>query len=181
MSNTLRLTGRSTGTGQTTATPQSDDAERRMRRALGLLPGEQAATGDGRAGSAFGVRRHSSSPVNRMAVAEAALAVERRAREDAQRQLRDAEAALHKATTRWGEAEFARDEALKALAAERAAREAAEARLEALPTPSAADEVAPAITKRGRPPGHRVRPARPDDDQPVEWWIPGWRARHNAD
>jgi hypothetical protein len=104
--------------------------------------------------------------------------------DDVERRLRDAEAALRKATTKLGEAEFTRDEALKALTAERSAREAAEARLQAVAVQPVVMAVPAARKKRGRPPGNRIRPAaptQPDTAQPVEWWIPGWQRRYGAD
>jgi hypothetical protein len=182
MSNTLRLTGSGPAKPDTELPP---DAERRMRHALGLLPEGPRATGRRHGGVNEARGNTSGSPVNRVAVAEAALAAERRTREHAERLLRDAEAALVKATTKLGVTEFARDEALKALAAERAAREVAEAKLQALteaaavspPAPAASSPPVEAAKRRGRPAGRPTRTVQPkptDQDEPVKWWIPGW-------
>ena len=210
MSMTLRF-------GDNTTEPAGDaqppEAEQRMRRALGLLPGaavrprSRAAEGsvivEHRTG--VGERHHergAQAAVNRIAQAEAALAAERAAREQLVRQLRDAEAALREAQTKWGHAELARAEAAEALTAERAAREAAEAQLrerasvagavrragEASPERDTAAADAPPRKRRGRPPGSKSRQrilpipaAGPDAAEDLEgavaWWEPGWQEK----
>lgn len=118
---------------------EQPDVELRMRRALGLRPAntgspkevQQRRTDGGPivAERALPERgpRNFEPMVNRVAQAETALANERRLREQAERGLRDAQAALHESETRRGHAEMAREEAVSAVAAERAARAAADA------------------------------------------------------
>lgn len=160
--------------------PDTDqpDAEIRMRRALGLEPSVKEAVVR-RSGSPAIARRDNRNfepQVNRGAEAEASLAAERLAREQAETMLRKAEAALHETETRRGHAELARDEALAALASERSAREAAEEQLRRL-TSASVSEPAATPRKRGRPVGSRVSKPVFTSDAPVEWWVPGWKTR----
>ncbi len=199
MSMTLR---RKTNSDQT-ADGQPPEAEALMRRALGLLPssGGRVRTrgGDGVVVEHRGDRQAASS-VNRLAAAEAALAEERHAREQLTRQLREAEVALREAQTQRGHADLARDELLAVLAVERAAREAAEeqvrqisATVQMQPKTSSRNVAEPAnpalpAKRRGRPPGsvsksrnveaRKPVPESEDQDQDaVQWWIPGWQDR----
>jgi hypothetical protein len=167
------------------------DAEIQMRKTLGIPPpGRQRFTGS-RSDRLVVVEHRGGSnrgrPVNRVAEAEAALAGERKAREQAMRALRDAQAALREAETKRGHAELARDEAMKALSVERRAREAVERQLQekvALETSVAQAAPKPTATtspigKRGsRRPGSSTRsamPAKAQESEPVRWWEPGWR------
>jgi hypothetical protein len=170
------------------AIEEQSDAEQRMRRALGLGSGGLGSGESG--GKAPGtpakapvfVPRRSVNPeaANRVVEAQAALAAERLAREQAEAALRHAEDALRHAETRRVQAELARDEAVAALAGERSARTAAEQTLLERASVSAQPQVMSAETprRRGRPP----KSAQPSalatsDDAPVEWWIPGWKTR----
>jgi hypothetical protein len=156
MSTTLR---RNTPPDPTTADGQPPEAETRMRQALGLLPSASRTRPRGGDGPVVEHRgdRQAGSSVNRVAAAEAALVHERQAREQVARQLREVETALREAQTKRGHAELARDEALAALAAERAAREAAEERIKDLSAaaqsqgPQPETTISPAPARRGRP------------------------------
>jgi hypothetical protein len=155
------------------------DAEIQMRKTLGIPPpGRQRFTGswsDRRVVVEHRGGLNRGRPVNRVAEAEAALADERKAREQAMRALRDAQAALREAETKRGHAELARDEAMKALSVERRAREAVERQLQekiALETSveaQAAPKVAtttPTGKRRGRRPGSSTRSAMPGPKSP---------------
>ena len=169
------------------------DAEVRMRRALGLdaQPRLPSARPAGQPVGAHRASRVAEPRTNRVAEAENALAAERTARGHAEAQLRAVEQSLREVTTRLGHAELARDEALAALASERSAREAAEAQLltvDAAPAAAPAAEEAPR-KRRGRPPGSSSlksagskppQPRHDGGDAPVEWWVPGWKARFGS-
>jgi hypothetical protein len=159
---------------------ESSETESRMRRALGL-----DATG-----SAIGRTRHPvtvehrgtrqlrDAPVNRLALAEDALARERQAREKAERLVQEMKAALIAAETRYRHAELDLEEARTALAAERSSREAAAQQLGKARTKVSISAPAPvAERRRGRPRRASVSPASQDEAQPVEWWSPGWRTQ----
>ena len=182
MSSTLRLSNRTEAAGDSEPT---DGAEQRMRRALGLLPaGEKSARQPAPTAAAMRNARSPGQGVNRVAIAEAAVATERQARERAEKLLSDAEATVLKLTTKLGQVELARDQSVAALAVERQRREQAEAQVEQLsarPTEpvSAAPTAASAPKKRGRKPAMptEAAPEPASEDQPVEWWVPGWRSR----
>lgn len=154
-----------------------------MRKALGIsLPGQRnlsRSQSDRPVVVEHRTGLNRGRPVNRVAEAEAALAGERRAREEAMRALRDAQAALRDAETKRGHAELARDEAVKALSVERQAREAIERQLqekvalEASAAPKAATMTALTGKRRGRP--RSVLSAKAQEAEPVQWWVPGWR------
>jgi len=162
-----------------------------MRRALGLMPGGRA-TAARRQETVAVEHRGGRSPgqgVNRVAVAESALAEERKRREQAERERDEAKAALHEAQTKFGHAELARDEeiaarkeaiaardeALAALEAERRARADAAGQVNGLAVgPDVANGgIQPVARRRGRPPKLVVAPTQ-DEGEPVQWWIPGW-------
>jgi hypothetical protein len=170
------------GNGPAAPDPEQAEDEQRMRRALGL-GGPRTATGTGASrssGSPVVVHRNGRStepPVNRIAEAQAALAAERLAREQAEAALRNAEAALKESETRRGHAELTRDEAVAALAEERAARQAAEERLRELTEPPPPAEPAQAPRRRGRPPKVPRQEVPETNEAPVEWWVPGWKTR----
>ena len=149
-----------------------------MRRALGLGASRPAAAGR-MSGSPVVVHRNGRGgepPVNRIAEAQTALAAERLAREHAEAALRVAETALREAETRRGHAELTRDEAVDALAAERQARETAEEQLAQLSAPLRAEPTL-ARRPRGRPRKNPVPVMSEVEDSPVEWWVPGWKAK----
>jgi hypothetical protein len=200
MSMTLRYGANTDETTMTDGPPP--EAETRMRRALGLLPSSaprpRSRGFDGPVVVEHRGERSSHAAVNRVAVAEAALAEERHAREQLARQLRDVETSLREAQTKFGHAELAHGEALAALAAERAAREAVEEQLRQVLTsqqeaqadrvtePTADSEIVPAPRRRGRPLGSkskrsaahsRAAEAEEDSDGAIAWWIPGWQER----
>jgi hypothetical protein len=136
-------------------------------------------------------------PVNRIAQAENALRAERGAREHAERALIEAQTAIQHLRTKLAHAEMAHSEAL---AAERAAREAAETSLrEAIAAREAAEaranELAAAPPRaararfsaeaasgefvvRSRAPRKPREPAAPEQEpEPVQWWLPSFRAK----
>jgi hypothetical protein len=141
-------------------------------------------------------------PVNRLEAAEAALRTERAARSLAERALAEAQAQVQSLRTKLAHAEMAQTEAL---AAERAARAEALSRAEAAELTTAAIQAelaaaapvraAPAATarpaaqaaevtpprRRGRPPGSGKRsapaPAPENEPEPVQWWLPSYRAQ----
>jgi hypothetical protein len=166
------------GSGPGSAEPEHPEAETRMRRALGLLPG---GTTSSRRQDSVAVEHRTgrgAQGINRVAQAETALAEERKRREQAERDNAELRAALHEAQTKRGHAELARDEAVAARDEAIAARDAALAVQEAhtaepddIPSPllAAADD---APRRRGRPRKNRL--PEPDDAEPVQWWQPGW-------
>jgi hypothetical protein len=177
-----------------------------MRRALGLDPAARESVAKRLESPVIKHRagRGAEPAVNRVAIAEAALATERQAREQATRRLQTVEAALREAETRRGHAELARDEAVAALAAERAARQAAEEQLRqltesavaipersrrsapapvpepAVPEPAVEEPPTSAPRKRGRPAKVQPTPPRKAESEPVEWWVPGWQKRRRG-
>jgi hypothetical protein len=170
---------------------EQPEAETRMRRALGLLPGGRGGPPGRRPETTVAVEHRGGrgQGVNRVAVAETALVEERKRREQAERERDEAKIAMHEMQTKFGHAELARDEAmaardaaiaardeaLAALEAERSAREVAVAEPKRPPDRSEAD--APP-RRRGRPPKVPA-PAVEEEDlpegEPVQWWAPGWR------
>jgi hypothetical protein len=150
-----------------------------------------------------------AAPVNRIAAAETALRAERTAREQAERSLAEAQSTLQHLRTQLVHADMAHREALAAAnaareQAEQALHEASEARaaaearvadLEAAPRirrprpeivmathrpgdidGSAPDQSAP-LRRRGRKPKLRIEPAV--EQEPVQWWLPTFRAGRN--
>jgi len=165
-------------------TPDSVTAEAQMRRALGLggpaRPVQQQRPEQARARHRFvqdgGVpvvvlNRSDIDPTGplkaRIAELEAALEAERAAHGATKRQLQEAQAAQQALQTRLTHSEIAHREAL---AAENAARQAAEAQVR----PPAA-----VLPKLSKPRKAAVRTQAPQgrEPQPVKWWLPGYRAK----
>ncbi len=133
-------------------------------------------------------------PVNRVATAEAALRSERTAREQAQRSLHEALATIEHLRTQLGHAALAHREAL---AGERRERERAERALEesearraaleaqlaeaiAMPAaePPAIRESNPAVVERAElRPQRKPKPAPEAAAEPVQWWLPDFKAK----
>ena len=179
--------------------PQRREAEQRGRRFVkdGEVPVVVVSSSS---------RDDATGPVNRIAAAEHAARSERHAREQAERALSDAHNTIQQLRTQLVHAEMAHREALAAEratreAVEQALREANEARAAAA---EASTEEAPPATpprRRGRPPLIRVstrpaeetgqlplsEPAAPvlrrrkaaaeeTEQEPVQWWLPTYRA-----
>ena len=116
----------------------------------------------------------------RVAELEAALEAERAAHGATRRSLHEAQAAVQAQQTRLAHAELAHSEAL---AAERSARQVAQARLAvseqpAVPPVTVPQTAAPAKPKRAAPKAPRVpRVAKTKEPQPVKWWLPSFREK----
>jgi hypothetical protein len=99
---------------------------------------------------------------NRAALAdlERSLATEREARRAAEDALHQAEDTIRQLQTRLAHAEIAQREA-------------------AMPAPSAPVEVAATPDEDSPPPAPRAKRSKPavTEDEPVEWWKPGWQER----
>jgi hypothetical protein len=63
-----------------------------------------------------------------------------------------------------------------ALAAERRAREAAEDQVRQMTPPRVSEVIAPMKRER-RPRGSVPKLTKPEESEPVEWWVPGWKER----
>ncbi len=154
------------------SSPEEED-EARMRRALGTLEGNRGRQ-DGHHGPrpARQFAQDGDVPVVRLsgrkdpgvaasAKLEEALQTERAAREMAETALRQANATIQALQTKIAHAEIAHAEAL---AAERRNAEQAIAAAAAVP--------APVQAKPAKPPQAQ---ADEEDQEPVQWWVPGWR------
>ncbi len=165
--------------------PDSVTAEAQMRRALGLQgparPVQQQRPDQARARHRFvqdgGVpvvvlNRSDIDPTGplkaRITELEAALETERAAHGATKRVLHDAQAAQQALQTRMTHSEIAHREAL---AAESAARQAAEARVQA------ASEAAPPKASKTRKAAVPTQASQEREPQPVKWWLPEYRAK----
>lgn len=177
--------------GTTTLTLNDSQAdEDRMRAALGLAehpsPSRSADQGSrpGRHGevpvtvvSARHPAEASDSLRARLATLTDELKVARGERVAAQQALADARQAIQQLQTKLAHAEMAAAEALEA---EQKARLAAEARLlEATPAavPDRSAERPAGAKKRGRPPTRKQVAVEPAEPEPVEWWLPDYKAK----
>ena len=164
-------------------TPDNVTAEAQMRRALGLggpaRPVQQQRPDQARARHRFVqdgsvpvvvLNRSDIDPTgplkSRIAELEVAMEAERAAHGATKRLLHEAQAAQQALQTRLTHSELAHREAL---AAETAARQAAEARVQA----------ASALPKISKPRKPAVQTQAPpgQDPQPVKWWLPGYSAK----
>jgi len=175
--------------------PQQRDADRRTRRFVkdGDIPVVFVTTPrDKGTGTPISV--------NRIAAAEIALKAERAAREQAERSLHEAQATIQQLQTKLGHADLAHREAL---AAERHERERLERALQGADATRAALEariaelrvelenaelerpepVRDAVSIRPSSPASAPRarlkatPVEPSASEPVQWWLPGYKAR----
>ena len=165
-------------------------AETRMRAALGLTPEHahpsrpvEQRPSPGRNNEAsvtvVGARRASEVSAGlraRLVAIESELKAERGERVAAQQALADAQRAIQQLQTKLAHLEMAATEALEA---EQKARLVAETRFldaEPVASPRLAEKSA-APKRRGRPPGKRqVVPADMPEPEPVEWWLPSYKA-----
>jgi hypothetical protein len=197
------------------AADTTTDDEDRMRQALGLFgdqPGDppaQRREQDRRAhrfvkdGEVPVVVLNSSrergpdspAPVNRIAIAEAALRTERAMRERTERSLREMQATLQQLQTKLGHTDLEHREALAAerrgreqaeavLAEAVAAREALEARLSEMEAHSRVTEVEPHSEPAGSNQPRQAKPRRKTtrspverEPQPVKWWLPSYKSK----
>ena len=175
---------------------ESQTAETRMRRALGLHGGGGSAPAPqqrpeqarqrhrfAQDGSVPVVMLNSrgdadaSAAKERIGALETALEVERTAHAATKRTLSDAQAANQALQTRLAHSELAHGEAL---AAERQARKLAEDAQAAAAAPRRAE---PAMKARAAEPAikpprkPRANAAPPREPKPVKWWTPGFRAK----
>ncbi len=164
-----------------------DEDEARMRRALDMNRGDSPRTRQDQSHGPRPSRQFAQDgdvPVVRLtgrkdqpnpaiAKLEEALAAERSAREHAETALRQANATIQMLQTKLAHAEMAHSEALAAqLQAQAQMQVDAQARSDAQAAEQQTARANAAATEPKRP----ARSAGPaEEEEPVQWWVPGWR------